>query len=451
MDLQKFDSTLKSVLENIEVPYDASTWAALENHLDALPPADAVDKAMRPALERITTPYDAGSWASLAARLDGAARARRIRVIKLAEAAILLLLLLNLKGFLGMVESVTKPAAPPTKEKTTEPIAQLRQSKAKKLISATPDQNANNPINKSLAQQVVTFVQRLATSLTNDTGMELLTPAANAPQPIASNASLLDPINFYGQGGVVQFPVGSMLPPRPAEQVLYAGLPMLIPGIDTRVQVNQGRFYAASFGSLDKNYVREGDFSDKKNGYGGGIAVGYRKGKWGVETGLGYSQKSYKPKRENVEYQNDPFNGISFYHIDHVDAEVFSVPLKATRQIVKLKNTTAHAVAGVTANFATSKNFAYKTVHYPPPIPVGPPTPVVAPSFSEGKGVLENGSLSNNTYATLDLGLRVEHPLGKRYIAFVEPIYRQSLGGGLGPNSARLSTVAFQAGVMASL
>ena len=57
MELQKFDSTLKSVLENLEVPYEPGTWAALESRLDALPAADAVDKAVRPALERIEMPY----------------------------------------------------------------------------------------------------------------------------------------------------------------------------------------------------------------------------------------------------------------------------------------------------------------------------------------------------------------------------------------------------------
>ncbi|MFN0035069.1 MAG: hypothetical protein ACKVUS_08385, partial [Saprospiraceae bacterium] len=397
MDLQKFDSTLKAALENIEVPYDAGSWAALESRLDSLPAPDAVDKAVRPALERIETPYDTGTWATLASRMDGIARARRVRMTKLAEAAIFLLLLLNLKGFLGVVQSVTKPAAPAKKEMQTAPIAQSRQPKALKQIPAQSTLHAASEESQSLVAQLATLAQSVAATLTQTVENESAQPSANAPQPIASNASLLDPANFYSQSGIVKFPVGAALPNRPAAQVLYAGLPIAIPGIEIPKAAKPSRFYAASFGSFDKNYVREGDFSDKKNGYGGGLAVGYRKGKWGVETGLAYSQKSYEPRLDNVTYQND-LQGISFFHIDNVDADVFSVPVKATCRIAKVGKTTAHAVAGLTANFATSKSYGYQTAHYPP----GPTTPPIdpnappLPALPNGKGLLENGGLAHN-------------------------------------------------------
>jgi hypothetical protein len=64
---------------------------------------------------------------------------------------------------------------------------------------------------------------------------------------------------------------------------------------------------------------------------------------------------------------------------------------------------------------------------------------------------MEGGGLAHNAYATADLGLRLEHNLGKRFTAFIEPVYRQNLGGGFGPRSAQISTFSVQAGVMASL
>jgi hypothetical protein len=155
-----------------------------------------------------------------------------------------------------------------------------------------------------------------------------------------------------------------------------------------------------------------------------------------------------------VEYENNPFTGISYYYADEVDADLVTVPVKATRRIGKMGKTTAHAVAGLTANFAANKRYGYKTVHYPPPVPVPTPGGPVSPNsvIPEGKGIFEKGGLVQNAYATADLGLRVERPLGSsRYTAFVEPMYRQSLGGGLGPHAARISTFSLQAGVMASL
>ncbi|MDO8365928.1 MAG: hypothetical protein Q7T20_03960 [Saprospiraceae bacterium] len=452
MDLQKFDSTLKSALENLEVPFDPSTWAALENRLDALPAPDAVDQAVRPSLERIETSYDSGSWSVLANRMDSIFRVRRLRMIKIAEAAIFLLLLINLKGFFGVIESVTNPV--PVKKEVPEPIAKSRTPKQKKQITAPvlTDQNVVAQ-QQNFAEQLVAFVQNVSATLTQDLDNKAVITLANSPKADVSNSSVLDPALFYSQAGIVNFPIQPSIPKSQAAPVLFARSFISIPGNANSKSAKARRFYAASYGSYDKNYLREGDHSDKKTGYGGGLAVGYRKGKWGVEAGLQYSQKNYLPKRENVEYQNDPFNGISFYHIDNVDADVFSVPVKATRRIAKVRKTTAHAVAGMTANFATTKTYAYQTAHYPPPVPQPNPDPSATNTaeLPNGKGVFENGGLTHNAFATADLGLRLEQPIGKRYTAFVEPIYRQSMGGGLGPNSTRLSTFSIQAGLLASL
>lgn len=444
MDLQKFDSTLKSALENIEVPFDPSSWAALESRLDKLAAPDAVDKAVRPALERIESPYDTGSWAALANRMDGLARVRRLRLTKLSEAAIFLLLLLNLKGFFGVVEAVTKPV--PAQPEIQGPIAKKRPSKIKKQQVGTSAYDAGTPSeDQSLAQQVVSLVQQFAASLTPSA------PEQNPEvEPIASSKSVLDPSNFYSQSGIVKFPAGSLLPSLPSQPILYASNQVNIPGIEIQKAVKPSRFYGATYASFDKNYMNESQYADKKNGYGGGIAVGYRKGNWGVETGLSYSQKSYKPSRLNEEYYNDPFNGIGYFYNVGVDADVFSIPVKVTRRVAKVGKTSAHAVAALTANFATSKNYAYNTVHFDPPNPQNPVEPTLA-ELPEGKGVFENGGLAHNAYATADLGLRVEQPIGKRYVAFVEPVYRHSLGGGLGPRASRLNTFSLQAGVLASL
>jgi hypothetical protein len=449
MDLQKFDSTLKSALENIEVPFDPSTWAALEGRLDRIPAPDAVDKALRPALERIETPYDPGSWASLANRMDGLARVRRMRMTKLAELAIFLLLLLNLKGFFGIVESVTAPAPP--KKEVIEPIASKKTHKSKKQNSAT-DAEAENvaSINaSSLTAQVLNFVQNVAASLTNSESND--PELVSVTQPMASNASVLDAANFYQQNGFSKFQIDPTLPSNPTPAVNFAALPIFIPGVQTNVSPKQNHFYAASYVSLDRNFIQEGAYKNQHNGYGGGFAVGYRKGKWGFESGIHYAQKSYQPNKIKEEYQNDPVAGVSFFYTDQVDAEVFSLPVKATRRIAKVGKGSAHAIAGVTAHFAATKDYSYQTEHKPPVGQSGNPADHEYPAFPDGKGVLEKGGLQQNAYATADLGLRMEHPVGKRYIAFVEPVYRQSLGGGLGPKSAKLSTFSIQAGVMASL
>lgn len=452
MDLQQFDTTLKSALENIEVPFDPSTWAALASKLDQLPPADAVDQALRPSLEKVDASYDAGSWNLLANRMDVLARVRRLRMTKMAEAAILLLLLLNLKGFFGVVQSVTHPA--PVKKEIIGPIAKVSTSKSKKSSQQSPTESvstATAETPQNLTDQVIAFVKDLAQGFSKAAEeTPVLTPMVL--QPIASNASLLDGNRFYGQSGLMKFTDAANLPLQPVKPLLYASNDVLIPGLEIEKAVRKSRFYAASYGSYDRNYAREGDFSHQSNGYGGGFIVGYRKGKWSLESGIAYAQKNYQPKRQNVEYQNDPFNGISFYYIDEVNADVVSIPVKATRKIAQMGSVTTRAVAGISTHFAANKSYGYKTVHYPPPIPLpqDPNHPAVSVS-PNGQGILENGGLTHNVYASADLGIRVEQPLGKHYVAFVEPAFRHSLGSGLGPTATRINTLTIQAGVMASL
>lgn len=116
-------------------------------------------------------------------------------------------------------------------------------------------------------------------------------------------------------------------------------------------------------------------FRTRENGFGGGVTVGYRKGKWGVETGLAYAHKDFTPQKDINIYAGNPIDGFLGAYVKGVDADVFAVPVKVTRRFARMGRTTGHAVAGITANVATEKRFAYKTVVYPPSSPSPTPTP----------------------------------------------------------------------------
>jgi hypothetical protein len=239
------------------------------------------------------------------------------------------------------------------------------------------------------------------------------------------------------------------IPPRIVEEQKLLASNLALPKASS---AGAGPFYAGFSGHYEQNRLVQDEFKDQKTGYGGALVVGYRKGKWGVETGIQYSSKTYQPKRDMVEYLNNPFQGIAFYYNNEVNADVVSIPVKATRRVFKAGKTSGHVVAGVTGHFAASKRYQYDNVHYPPPIPVGPnPVPLGKIPAPAGNGILENGGMTHNAYATADLGFRLERSLGSRYSAFIEPIYRQSLGGGLGPVASRLNTTSVQAGILATL
>jgi hypothetical protein len=445
MDLNHFDSALKNALDNYQAPYDPSTWAALESKLDAMPAPDAVDKALKPVLERAELRYEASTWAALSQKMDGRARAKRVRMTKLAEAAILLLLLLNLEGVLGVCHKF-KPALLP--KPAAAPIA--GQSPSKKNFYKKSNNSHPAGTVPGTAPALSVTANLLDAGLA--TQPEIL---ANALPGAQTTGSLLDAEPFYQQNGPVHFSTETLPAGQASKQVLYAqALPFIgSKAFERAKKTNNKRIYAATFGTFDQNYVRENAHSDRNGQMGAGMAIGWRKGGWGVETGLTYAKKKYRPERKNIEYDNDPLRGISFFYTDAVEADAVSVPLKVTRRVAKAGQFSAHAVAGATAHYAINKEHSYSTVTYPPVNPIPGPNPGPGPntSFPDGKGLMEGGGLAHNAYATADLGLRLEHNLGKRFTAFIEPVYRQNLGGGFGPRSAQISTFSVQAGVMASL
>lgn len=442
MEFKQFDAAVKSALENVQPPYDPASWDALESRLSAMPPPDAIDQRLRPTLERLEPSFDESSWATLASKMDGLARARRVKWIKATEAALMLLLLLNVRSVFQAIEQVPVTPVKPTIQ-TNEPIAAKSGKQKSRQTEAAAADNSS-----SLAAQVLQLVQSVAQSLnsepaTSDNPEQQQSTAFASAVPTAAQSSSADRVSAAGTPFL-------LTPARTtAEPHLFASN-LALPKVS---KAASGPFYTGFSGQYDQNTLVQDGYKDQKSGYGGGLVVGYRKGKWGVETGIQYSSKTYQPKRDMVEYLNNPFQGIAFYYNNEVSAEVVSIPLKATRRVFKAGKTSGHLVAGLSGHFAASKNYQYQTVHYPPPQPVPNPNPVLpgpAPAPS-GKGILENGGMTHNAYATADLGFRLEHSLGSRYSAFIEPIYRKSLGGGLGPVASRLNTTSVQAGILATL
>ncbi|MBX2893575.1 MAG: hypothetical protein KF734_21855 [Saprospiraceae bacterium] len=443
-----FDKQIKTTLDNLEAPYDASTWAMLEQRLNApfleeQPAAvDAVDKAVFRTLERLEAPYQPAHWNMLANRMQQTSLARRrVWVAKLLEAAIFLLLLANLEGFLG--SGTSRPQRQPEK-KVAPP-------------SDRPQADRNVPLDKHKAAMhtVDALSNAHAASHLLDVAAvqqfdETIASALGSPSEEQRHQNLLEslPTHWASMRDVMSLPV------LPTHSVRHSqSSPIAFAKVKVKAP-KQHRFYAATFAHVENNKVRSGDYSNTSTGHGGGMAIGYRIGQWGVEAGLSYNRRQFEPKKQIEIYAGSTVQGFHGSFATNVEADVVAVPVKVTRRVAKLGQATAHAVGGITTNFAVTKNFDYGSVFYPAPSSSSDPNPPTqAPKLrKDGKGVFEGGGLRENVYASADVGLRVEHPIGQRFAAFVEPAYRMALGSkGIGPNPARLNTFAVQAGVLATL
>lgn len=460
-----FDKKLKTALENFEAPYDPSTWAALEQRLDAPvggkhpAPANAVDQAVFRTLERIEAPYQPEHWDLLANRMTETARLRRrLWLTKLSETAIFLLLLANLDGFLCNSASDELPLPPPP----ASPRLQADIPAAQKMHQDAAQHDAHNfktgfsGTSFAVAGSGFPDVTSMPPYQGHD---QLIFNILNSNNPLVPNqltdvSVLLNPTETPDPGHWESLPPIVKLPlllGNPLES--YANPRSAGPVVQTKVP-KQHRFYAATFANFDLNYVNSDDYSHSAIGYGGGMAIGYRAGKWGVEAGLAYNRKNYQPKREEEIFKGNTQNGYYGSYAKNVDADMVSVPVKVTRRIAQAGRLSAHATAGVTTNIALDKSYTYGSTYYPGQAPPDPNyAPGQAPKLrKQGRGVLEGASLDGNAYATLDAGLRLEHPLGRRFVAFVEPVYRHATGNkGIGPKPAKINTFSVQAGVLATL
>ena len=450
-----FDAQIKSSLEQLEVPFEPATWDMLRQKMDQTiteenpAPVSEVDKAVFHKLQHIEMPYQPAHWDMLATRMADTLRLRRrIWIGKIAEAAIFLLLIVNIDGLLDLGNN--ERSRPATRPKSTRPQVDIPAKNLQhRQYAAVVGQQAGG---SDLSEDAL-YLQSLENTQTATIPFLVSEqPEFLVLDPARRNALPAYPGDVPNQF-VNAFAVFSAIPVQDAPMVRYAG--MLSTPVFPIKPARSNKMYAATFANFNHNIIKSTGDTRSANGYGGGVAVGYRKGKWAVEAGLAYTQTSYSPKKEIEIYAGNLQNGYVGTYASNVNADLFSIPVKATRKMAQMGRTTVHAVAGVTGNVSVQKSYQYKTVEYgtgPSTQPV--PGQNLQPQLSrKGTGLLEkNGALAGNFYATADAGVRIQRPVGKRLTAYVEPAYHQSIGkSGIGPKSNRINTLSLNAGVMASL
>ena len=450
-----FDAQIKSSLEQLETPYEPATWDMLRQKMDQTlveenpAPVSEVDKAVFHKLQNIEMPYQPAHWDMLATRMTDTVRLRRrIWMGKIAEAAIFLFLIVNIDGLLNL--SGNERMRPSTRPKSNRPQVE---NPAKNLRQKQYAAVVGQLIGDSDMSEDALYFQS-----TENTSTAVVPYLENA-QP---DFYVIDPANQHvvaaNLGDVPAqylnaFAVFSSLPIQDAPKARYSGM-FKTPVFPVK-PARSSKMYAATFANFNHNIIKSSGDTRTANGYGGGIAVGYRKGKWAVEAGLSYTQAGYVPKKEIEIYAGNLQNGYVGTYASDVNADLFSIPVKTTRKMAQMGRTSVHAVAGVTGNISVQKSYQYKTIEYgtgpsSQPNPGQQSTPQLT---RKGTGLLEkNGTLAGNFYATADVGVRIQRPVGKRLTAYVEPAYHQALGkSGLGPKSNKINTLSLNAGVIASL
>lgn len=223
-------------------------------------PVEPVDLVVKRTLERVEVPYQPADWTLLQTRLNQGALVRRIRLSKLAEAAIFLLLLINIEGFLGGFGEVLKPTAPQT-PKSNIPMADGHRSKTlKHRAAATPSTDISGVV--ALAERVVELI---SAPFGSDNISPVATSNASSLTAVPStvfNTSVLDASHFYSTSGMVPFNAIAPLPHAKTPDFAWRNFLETIPGVIIPAPRKSNGLYAASFASFDQNKFRANDFSN---------------------------------------------------------------------------------------------------------------------------------------------------------------------------------------------
>ena len=455
MNDKNFDQQLGQALKHLDVPYDPATWALLERRLDATgtapaPGDDPVDQVVFRALDGLEASFQPAHWDLLDKRLQQQAiQVRRLRIAKFAEAAIFLLLLANVGLFLDR-----KSVAPPVHFQRHPDVPVADAMPGSRMV---PGRNSAGSLSGRQQVAPLSWLAKATGASGLPVGAGSTSILADGYRTDATIAVTLEKLNEVA--GHTAKPVyagiatADLLPNAALAGLAANDRSMTWPAAHIQPFRHPKRVYAATFASTNLDQMRIDGRARNSGGYGAGIAVGYRGEKWGVETGVGYSQNKYVPKKQ-IEIYNWNSSGYYGSTLTEVSSDMITVPVKVSRRVARVGKTTAHAVAGVTAHFAAAKNYDYGTVFYPDPLPNAQPTTNQKPKLrANGRGVLEGGGLNDNFFASVDAGVRIEHPIaGGRYKAFVEPVYRQNISGkGVGPKREPVNSFVLQAGVMAFL
>lgn len=460
MSDNKFDKKIGEILNNAEAPFEPGSWDAMSKKLDqmAAPAPDPAgeaprfDNMMRSALSGIEPSYQPAHWNMLSQRLDNQGAVRRVRLHKVAEAAIILLVVANFQAFLdGGLRLFHMPVR--------------QEVPVQEVPMANKSHKRSNP--HGAAPTIGSAVSMEAAATTNS-AQEVFMAANNGRQFPANNGfdnaavpAVLPPTI----ASAILDPNGQPVPAglRPLTLLAALGLDLIdyqqnieMAGVHTTPVTKPGKhrssgvYLMASVNAYRHRLKDANEYGTRFNTVGAGLSVGVKKGKWSAEAGMAYSPQAFSTDTHVFEFfkKNNTTYGVSY---DQIQADVVDVPVKVLREVARFGRTRLHVTAGATAHLAVQKDATYKNIQYAS----APPSPkplADEPALPTNKGVLEGGNVGGNSYVSLDAGVRIEHKISARASAFVEPQYRRFASGkGYSNEKSKTQSIGFQAGVIAAL
>jgi hypothetical protein len=173
-----------------------------------------------------------------------------------------------------------------------------------------------------------------------------------------------------------------------------------------------------------------------------------------LETGFGFifAHKEYNAPAVTF-IQGSLRDGYTTEQLKKIQLNLLQIPVFTRFNIVHKENWRLYASLGATAQVTLSAN--YFIVHpgfFPSSVALTGKTNSVYQNLEEG--LMQGGTLIDNVYLSMDMGIGAEKMVSPRTSLFVQSSYQSFVGHvskGIGPYNDRISTVSFQSGVRINL
>ena len=405
-----------------------------------------IDSIVKDALHNIEFPYQVADWEAMEPRIENDAFLRtRLYWLKGGELLMMMLAFWVLFQFFGMTYPQPTPARTepqPQKLKTPPPTKQnhIVPPRKEDLLKEDEEEQTAPESEEKEVEEELNFAQNTPVEVAPATMAESqIIPETVIHQEVEELLATVmnDEVEETIEATPTAQRVGSL-----SERILPTKLVLLDNAIESFVAnqaaaedpVPNGRQFPMNFSIVASPDMNTAKSSSYRMGMSlGGFTSVELSDKWQLQTGLAYSGKFLG----DLPMDEERFPNMADVTKD-MNMHIAEIPLHLQYTIKKSTNWRPFITAGVTANLAMFADYNFKN---------GVESP-----FDNGleAGFFEGGRLSDNVYATADIGLGLERQLDKNLHLFIQPTVKIALDD-VGAHHDRINTFSLVMGARTAL
>lgn len=512
-DLSEFaeDQVLRNKLNDVDTTMPVGHWALMEAQLAGMETAPAseeledvlLDGKAYESLNNLQTPYNAQHWPIMEEKLVDAFSWRKKAVrYKLMELAILLLTFVTVLQYWPeakeMLPKLKKgiPSATPAKATTPQPIvsADIQTNESTTVqnnkinttaISSESFQAKHSAFtNPSLATTTDVSDEELKESKLQSfaaaLNAEKKQQAIHAENEI-NTADKIANMDFLAsdQQNIEAIPTIPHLKfgPLATKELALSTKKIQLIKLLENTSFRMGMYGLSSLDALEAPQVDGNRISETEQisetqqatiGYGTGLSMAFKNGRWELESGIGYMSKSVRP--------NDPKSKelqVSLSRREVANTvwtetkyDMINIPVHVRYNVMDRTNWKMYLQSGLSMNINQNIIYRYDQVITGEGTEPGLLFPTggaeddrdktfEASDVTKNVGTAEERLSSSNSFFNFDVGFGLERAINKRYATFVQSRYSHRLGEagniGLEGESIIFRSIQLKAGVKVSL